>query len=435
MISQSWTGTAVPNSWRAPRGPYSSIVVWNNTPIAYTVRESPGIGQVFGIVAPYTVMSVQLPATHDLCLDGNGTAPTSISSLVVQVSKEAGASPFVGSLGPNGPVGGYLAVGQTAYNTGVGWWVEAGPPVKMSLGDPAGNNLTWDGSVLSITGAMSFGAGAGLIDATGIAVSFSDLSFSTSGSYRLLYAGQAAEGSIWRGRHVVVGGGLIDIQLTAQSAVSNAQLGLISSSPAGKWAYTFIRADGNGATGPKLAVYKDATSAYAELVGGPLNLDSGQYIGIGAASERIVFATATPTGTITILRAHFLVGPTTPGAYLRATIEHNGTGNLRLQGQTTNSRYRSDFSINGAAGLGINAFDDTGGVYLPIAIATTGLTVSQAFGCNGKAAQTAFASGGAAPAGGTGATAGAYDTAAHRDAAITLLNNIRTALVNVGIMS
>lgn len=58
-----------------------------------------------------------------------------------------------------------------------------------------------------------------------------------------------------------------------------------------------------------------------------------------------------------------------------------------------------------------------------------------AFGCNGATAQSAFASGGAAPAGGTGATAGAYDTAAHRDALITLVNNIRTALVNAGIMS
>ena len=32
----------------------------------------------------------------------------------------------------------------------------------------------------------------------------------------------------------------------------------------------------------------------------------------------------------------------------------------------------------------------------------------------------------AAPAGGTGATAGAYDTAANRDIAITLLNGLRT---------
>jgi hypothetical protein len=68
---------------------------------------------------------------------------------------------------------------------------------------------------------------------------------------------------------------------------------------------------------------------------------------------------------------------------------------------------------------------------------TTGfdLRATGAFGCNAANPQTAFASGGAAPAGGTGATAGAYDTAAHRDALITLVNNIRTALVNNGIMS
>jgi hypothetical protein len=40
-----------------------------------------------------------------------------------------------------------------------------------------------------------------------------------------------------------------------------------------------------------------------------------------------------------------------------------------------------------------------------------------------------------AAAGGVGTAAGGWDTAAHRDSAITLLNNIRTALVNNGIMS
>jgi hypothetical protein len=45
------------------------------------------------------------------------------------------------------------------------------------------------------------------------------------------------------------------------------------------------------------------------------------------------------------------------------------------------------------------------------------------------------ASGGAAPAGGTGATVGAYDTAAHRDALITLVNTIRTALIANGTLS
>jgi hypothetical protein len=48
---------------------------------------------------------------------------------------------------------------------------------------------------------------------------------------------------------------------------------------------------------------------------------------------------------------------------------------------------------------------------------------------------TPKASGGAAPAGGVGTAAGGYDTAVNRDAAITLLNNIRTALINAGLMT
>lgn len=40
----------------------------------------------------------------------------------------------------------------------------------------------------------------------------------------------------------------------------------------------------------------------------------------------------------------------------------------------------------------------------------------------------------AAPAGGVGAAAGAYDTAVNRDAMITLVNAMRTVLINAGLM-
>ena len=61
--------------------------------------------------------------------------------------------------------------------------------------------------------------------------------------------------------------------------------------------------------------------------------------------------------------------------------------------------------------------------------------------CHVSNAQYAFlnigpvASGGAAPAGGTGTAAGGWDTAAHRDATITLINTMRTALIAKGILS
>tara|TARA_R100001377_G_C3193965_1_gene111741 strand:- start:896 stop:1153 length:258 start_codon:yes stop_codon:yes gene_type:complete len=40
----------------------------------------------------------------------------------------------------------------------------------------------------------------------------------------------------------------------------------------------------------------------------------------------------------------------------------------------------------------------------------------------------------AAPAGGTGATAGAYDTAAHRNTMIALVNEMRLVLIAAGLM-
>ena len=51
-----------------------------------------------------------------------------------------------------------------------------------------------------------------------------------------------------------------------------------------------------------------------------------------------------------------------------------------------------------------------------------------------KVLQTASALQAAAPAGGTGAAAGGYDTAPNRDSLIALVNQIRTAVINAGWM-
>lgn len=55
---------------------------------------------------------------------------------------------------------GSFASGQSAYDTGTGWWMEynSGTP-RMSLGNSVGNKLTWDGSTLSITGTFTASAG------------------------------------------------------------------------------------------------------------------------------------------------------------------------------------------------------------------------------------------------------------------------------------
>lgn len=63
---------------------------------------------------------------------------------------------------------------------------------------------------------------------------------------------------------------------------------------------------------------------------------------------------------------------------------------------------------------------------------TSSVACSSSFGCNGASAQTSFTSGGAVSASGG---ANGYSTAGQATAVVTLLNNIRSALVANGIMS
>jgi len=64
-----------------------------------------------------------------------------------------------------------------------------------------------------------------------------------------------------------------------------------------------------------------------------------------------------------------------------------------------------------------------------------GTAANQKLGLWGAAPVIQAAITAAAPAGGTGAAAGAWDTAANRDIAITTINAMRTALINAGIMA
>jgi len=51
--------------------------------------------------------------------------------------------------------GGAIKGGQSDYNTGTGWFLGySGGAYKFSIGNPAGNRLTWDGSTLSISGRL-----------------------------------------------------------------------------------------------------------------------------------------------------------------------------------------------------------------------------------------------------------------------------------------
>lgn len=65
---------------------------------------------------------------------------------------------------------GYISSGQTAYNTGSGFWLgNVGGVTKFSLGDPAGNFLTWDGQVLTLNGSMTIQGTIPASQVTGLA--------------------------------------------------------------------------------------------------------------------------------------------------------------------------------------------------------------------------------------------------------------------------
>jgi hypothetical protein len=82
-------------------------------------------------------------------------------------SLSAATGSFAGSLsavtGTFGAVtiasGGSISSGQTAYNTGTGWWwgSVSGTP-KFSIGSGSGNRMTWDGTTLSYEGQVALPA-------------------------------------------------------------------------------------------------------------------------------------------------------------------------------------------------------------------------------------------------------------------------------------
>lgn len=58
---------------------------------------------------------------------------------------------------------GYIRSGQTAYNTGTGWWIgdDSGTP-KLSIGNAGGEKLTWDGSKVAIVGNIELSSMSGI---------------------------------------------------------------------------------------------------------------------------------------------------------------------------------------------------------------------------------------------------------------------------------
>ena len=124
--------------------------------------------------------------------------------------------------------GGYIASGQSAYNAGVGYWLEynTGTP-RMSLGDPDGNYLTWDGTNLAIKGSITVTGGNATQtfyqNGVPTSISVGDLWVDTDDSNKLYVAHSIGANEIKAGEWVVIeAGGASGITTFRQSGIPTA---------------------------------------------------------------------------------------------------------------------------------------------------------------------------------------------------------------------
>ena len=142
--------------WRVGT-PGTSVVYWNGTGLVIigadfrvdSTAYLTGTGLFAGKVSGTFKFSLGNPSGAYMAWDG--------STLTVKGSVLAGDV----QVDSTGNVRG----GQTAYNTGVGFFLGySGGAYKFSIGNPAGNYVTWDGSTLTISGYLvdkrAFAAGS-----------------------------------------------------------------------------------------------------------------------------------------------------------------------------------------------------------------------------------------------------------------------------------
>lgn len=164
----------------------------------------------------------------------------------------------------------------------------------------------------------------------------------------------------------------------------------------------FLIADGASMLGMALG-----TLTAQPLVFGTNNLERARIDGAGAVTFKVSLSSVTAIAT--------------PGAYAA----------------TTSSLFAS--TVSGAAIMGFGTTNDvsllqkSGAVAAGVPTGTNGFVVTGGFGCNTKGAQAAYASGGALNAYAAGANG--LSAGADMSALVTLVTNIRAALVANGIMS
>lgn len=115
---------------------------------------------------PTAVGTSQFMYRSDGLLNSAGTLITWTTPYLstLKVGKLSALTANVGNLVVES--GGNISSGQTAFNTGTGFWIEnSGGTPKMSIGNSGGKNINWDGTSLNVNGDL---IGTGNINANAI---------------------------------------------------------------------------------------------------------------------------------------------------------------------------------------------------------------------------------------------------------------------------
>lgn len=193
----------------------------------------------------------------------------------------------------------------------------------------------------------------------------------------------------------------------------------------------YVRVGGSSGRLQLLGSHFDTTGIRTTgITAGPVNVTSAT---LDVTGYRSVFVNASATVITTITQDSLPVGEMLVLKAHSGTITLGSGGNIYFD--STPNRFKSPLIVPADTYVLLTRIDLSGGGTDTWAIlaAAENANYVRPFGCNGQLPQTQAGIGSVAPPGGVGTAAGGWDTAAHRDAAIALLNNIRAALINNGI--
>jgi hypothetical protein len=136
-----WIGTDGSSGYDLHIGDASSSVKWDGSAGSLVVTGTLNIANP-GDIDASTITNDENWSANGATIDGSG-------NIVGGISMTGSGTITLSSAG-------HIKGGQTGYNTGTGFFLGySGAAYKLSIGNSAGNKMTWDGSTLAVTGDIN----------------------------------------------------------------------------------------------------------------------------------------------------------------------------------------------------------------------------------------------------------------------------------------